>query len=73
MGHYFENKVEGIRFATPRIGKVSNSEGLQNIFLQLYFWSNNIPAKDSKPRFDRIFFISNLGHFFSFHQKKLSN
>ena len=64
MGHYFENQVEGIRFASSRIGKVLNSEdtkcpknlklyhseSLQNVLLLLDFRSNNIPAKYSKPR-----------------------
>ena len=64
MGYYFENQVEGICFASTRIGKVLDSEdtkcprnlklyhseSLQNVFLQLDFWNNNIPAKYSKPR-----------------------
>ena len=62
MGYYFENQVEGICFASTRIGKVLNSEDtkcprnlklyhsecLQNIFLQLDFRSNNIPQRSLK-------------------------
>ena len=67
MRHYFKNQVEGICFASTRIGKVLNSEdtkcprnlklyhseSLQSVFLQLDFRSNNFPAKYSKPQLFR--------------------